>query len=159
MRPSLMARLLSSSFIALVLSLILFSWQFILDSQPSSMSLAQIAEAQTQSSQPELKNIELSHCTLYPSFTPAVTSYTCSVPFDITFITFTITADYPNSVDKIYPVTIIPGGLVGIELWRVGERTLYIDVIANGDLTRIRTYQVTVTRLPFMLNLPLISVQ
>jgi len=153
MRLSFMKRLLLALFIALGVSLLFFSWQVMRDWQSSAMSLTQVVEAQAPSSVPELSNIELSNCTLHPSFAPAITSYTCTVPYNITFITFTVTADSPNELVTIYPVTIIWDGPVGFSLYQVGARTLFIEV-SNQETTI--TYQVTVTRLPSMLYLPLV---
>lgn len=153
MRLSLKARLLFASFIALGFSLIFFGGQVFYDSQFLSMSFTQVVKADTRSSPPELSNIELSNCTLYPTFSPPITSYTATVPSNVTFITFTITPAYPDLGIAVYPVTVIWGGPVGFSLYHVGENTLYIEV-TNGETTQI--YRVTVTRLPFMLNLPII---
>ena len=149
MRQLLMARLLLVSFDALVLCILLYGLQDIhdTDTRRSSLFYTQIVDARAQSGLPELSSIELSNCTLDPSFTPAVTSYSCTVPYNITFVTFTVTTDYPNTITKIYPVTIIVGGPIGFSLYTVGKRTLYIEVI-SGEATR--TYQVTVTRLAFV---------
>jgi len=147
MKLSFMARVLLASFIVLVCSILVYVWQAILDSESRSLSLTQIVEAQPLFNPPELSGIVLSNCTLYPSFSPDITSYTATVPYNITFVTFTVTTLTPNAVVKIYPITLMPPYPYAVFTLPVGQRTLYIEVTADNVT---QTYRVTVTRLPFV---------
>ena len=80
---------------------------------------------------------------LSPAFSPAVASYTLSVPHTTTSITFTPTAGESTDTIKVNGVTVASGTASPVIPLSPGENTITIDV-SNYSTT---TYTVVVTRI------------
>lgn len=92
----------------------------------------------------EISGIALSEGTLTPTFDPATTAYSATVPNATSSITVTVTTENSNVEVTIDGDTVIPGdGVKEISL-TVGENPVEIVVTDGTDSV---TYTVTVTRL------------
>ena len=111
----------------------------------TTMRTYTVTVTRAASSNANLSNLVLSSGTLSPSFDPAVTSYTASVPNSTTSITVTPTVQQPNATVKVNGVSVPSGTPSGPISLNVGSNVINVVVTAQ-DGTTMRTYTVTVTR-------------
>lgn len=85
---------------------------------------------------------------LSPGFESATTSYTLSVPYDVTSIRFTPTVADANATVRVNNTTVASGSQSGSIVLNVGSNTVTTVVTAQNNTTR--TYTVTISRQPLV---------
>lgn len=96
----------------------------------------------------DLASLVPSSGALSPGFESATTSYTLSVPYDVTSIRFTPTVADINATVRVNTTTVVSGSQSGPIALNVGSNTVTTVVTAQNNTTK--TYTVTVTRQPLV---------
>ena len=96
-----------------------------------------------------LSDLTVSSATLSPAFAPSQSTYLATLPAATATIRVTPVTAYPDATVKVNGTTVVSGTPSDPLNLAVGNNTLSI-VVTSADGLNLRTYAVTVTRLPEM---------